>query len=58
MSNPKIVERAKKKLTVEEFIHLKDSIICEINKNFSVGYTKGYNAGKKCRKGKSKEGKE
>ena len=47
MANIDIVDKAIKKLTEEEFIHLKDWILLSRIHEEKLSYAKGYNTGKK-----------
>ena len=47
MSDIKIVERARNKLTWDEFLHLQDYFISKLKDEERTNYSKGYNAGKK-----------
>lgn len=47
MANMDIVDKAIKKLTEDEFTHLKDWIVMGIKFADRQGYDKGYSAGKK-----------
>ncbi len=47
MADRTIVDRAIKKLSDEEYLHLRDYLISAIKREERTDYAKGYNAGRK-----------